>query len=443
MDKNYSNCFASYAMTIINDEDATESDKREAFRCMKRATELAPNDGYYWYHLGQMYRFGTGTKKNLAEAFSCFKQGNKLGDSDCTNMLGVMFSNGEHVAQNSRKAFDFFKKAVELDKYESNTAAMDNLADCYRYGDGTAEDHYKAFELYLKAAKGGNVGAMVTLGSMYYNGDGTREDIEQFFYWTKKAADNGHPNAMNNLGYHFQNNIGDYRKALEWYERAAEAGHTGAMNELGDMYLSGQGVRENKSKAFQWYLRAAQNGDFDGMANVGASYVYGNGTPQDTYEGERWLKQAAEGGSLRGMYYYGDRLYDTGNTRAGIDWLERAANEGSKWAQEKLAEIRNATQQTSYSSSQSSGGIWQKTTMIRNRKGIHARPASVLVQKASSFKSKIQLRKANGKTCDAKSILMVMSLDFKYGDQVTVVADGPDALQAVNELVRLIDSFGE
>ena len=436
MDKNDADSFYWYARTLDND-DATESDKREAFRCMKRATELAPDDGYSWYHLGQMHRFGTGTNKNLYEAFSCFKQGHKLGDSDCTNMLGVMFANGEHVEQNPRKAFEFFKKAVELDKHEVNSSAMKNLADCYWDGDGTAEDHYKAFELYLKAAELGHIDAMATVGKMYYNGDGTREDTEKFFYWTKRAADNGHPTAMNNLGYHLKNNIGDYGKAFDWYERAANAGNTGAMNELGDMYYYGQGVREDKSKAFQWFLRAAQNGDFDGMANVGTCYVYGNGTRKDTYEGERWLKQSAEGGNCWGMYYYGEWLYNQGNTRAGVYWLEQAANQGIEAAQTKLTEIRDEMNQPS-------DGVWEATTMIRNSQGMHARPASIFVQKASSFSSKIQLRTANGKAVDAKSILMVMSLGLTYGDQVTIAADGPDARKAVNELIRLIDSgFGE
>ncbi|MBR0103574.1 MAG: HPr family phosphocarrier protein [Selenomonadaceae bacterium] len=49
------------------------------------------------------------------------------------------------------------------------------------------------------------------------------------------------------------------------------------------------------------------------------------------------------------------------------------------------------------------------TTTIENQLGMHSRPASVFVQKASSFKSKIQII-AKGKTVDAKSILMIMSL---------------------------------
>lgn len=83
------------------------------------------------------------------------------------------------------------------------------------------------------------------------------------------------------------------------------------------------------------------------------------------------------------------------------------------------------------------------TTTIINRKGIHARPASIFVQTASKFRSRIRLE-ARGKSVDAKSILMTMSLGLTCGLDVTITADGSDAWQAVTELVALIDSgFGE
>lgn len=84
----------------------------------------------------------------------------------------------------------------------------------------------------------------------------------------------------------------------------------------------------------------------------------------------------------------------------------------------------------------------QATTTIVNVEGIHARPASLFVQKASSFKSKVQLS-SKGKTIDAKSILPIMSAGWGFGTEVTVIAEGPDAQQAVKELVAMIDSgFG-
>ena len=85
----------------------------------------------------------------------------------------------------------------------------------------------------------------------------------------------------------------------------------------------------------------------------------------------------------------------------------------------------------------------EATTTIENKTGIHARPASVFVQKASSFKSKVQL-KAKGKTVDAKSILMIMSMGLVKGTEITIVADGPDEADAVAQLKAMIDAkFGE
>ena len=85
----------------------------------------------------------------------------------------------------------------------------------------------------------------------------------------------------------------------------------------------------------------------------------------------------------------------------------------------------------------------QETITIENKTGIHARPASIFVQTATKFKSKIQLQ-AKGKTIDAKSILMIMSMGLVKGTDITIVADGPDEAEAVKTLKDLVLSkFGE
>lgn len=83
------------------------------------------------------------------------------------------------------------------------------------------------------------------------------------------------------------------------------------------------------------------------------------------------------------------------------------------------------------------------TVAIENKTGIHARPASLFVQTAAGYKSKIQLE-AKGKTVDAKSILMLMSLGLVKGTEVKIIADGEDEADAVKALKELIESkFGE
>ena len=85
----------------------------------------------------------------------------------------------------------------------------------------------------------------------------------------------------------------------------------------------------------------------------------------------------------------------------------------------------------------------EATMTIENKTGIHARPASIFVQTASKFKSKVQI-KAKGKTVDAKSILMIMSMGLVKGTEITITADGPDEADAVKALQDLVESkFGE
>ena len=91
----------------------------------------------------------------------------------------------------------------------------------------------------------------------------------------------------------------------------------------------------------------------------------------------------------------------------------------------------------------SNNNFSQATTTVENKTGIHARPASVFVQTASKFKSKVQLS-AKGKTVDAKSILMIMSMGLTRGTEVTIKAQGYDSRDAVKALINLIDDkFGE
>lgn len=79
------------------------------------------------------------------------------------------------------------------------------------------------------------------------------------------------------------------------------------------------------------------------------------------------------------------------------------------------------------------------TVTLRNKDGLHARPAAEFVKLASTFSAKVVV---NGK--DAKSLLGIMALGLVKGADVDLQADGPDAEAAVDALGSLIESgFGE
>ena len=73
--------------------------------------------------------------------------------------------------------------------------------------------------------------------------------------------------------------------------------------------------------------------------------------------------------------------------------------------------------------------------------GIHARPATLLVQAASKFNSDINLE-YNGKSVNLKSIMGVMSLGVGQGADVTITADGDDAKEAIEAIADTLKKEG-
>lgn len=73
--------------------------------------------------------------------------------------------------------------------------------------------------------------------------------------------------------------------------------------------------------------------------------------------------------------------------------------------------------------------------------GIHARPATLLVQTTSKFNSDINLE-YNGKSVNLKSIMGVMSLGVGQGADVTITADGDDAKEAIEAIADTMKKEG-
>ena len=86
--------------------------------------------------------------------------------------------------------------------------------------------------------------------------------------------------------------------------------------------------------------------------------------------------------------------------------------------------------------------IEEKLAII-NKLGLHARAAAKLVGVATQYESQIRLLK-DGREADAKSIMSVMMLAASQGTELDVQIHGPDASDAWNALLTLVqDRFGE
>jgi len=80
---------------------------------------------------------------------------------------------------------------------------------------------------------------------------------------------------------------------------------------------------------------------------------------------------------------------------------------------------------------------------IRNRLGLHARAAALLVKTANRFVSEITVEK-DSLEVNGKSIMGILMLAASKGSKITLKAEGKDAAQAIQTLGELIENkFGE
>lgn len=85
----------------------------------------------------------------------------------------------------------------------------------------------------------------------------------------------------------------------------------------------------------------------------------------------------------------------------------------------------------------------EKVCQIQNKLGLHLRAAAAFVKVAERYKSDISLER-DGTRANGKSIIALVTLAASIGTQVKIVAEGPDAADAVGALAGLVeDRFGE
>ena len=80
----------------------------------------------------------------------------------------------------------------------------------------------------------------------------------------------------------------------------------------------------------------------------------------------------------------------------------------------------------------------ERVFQIKNRLGLHARPAAMLVQEAAKHKSAIVVVK-DGLEVNGKSVMGLMLLAAESGSKLTIRADGPDEEKAIEAIGRIFE----
>lgn len=81
----------------------------------------------------------------------------------------------------------------------------------------------------------------------------------------------------------------------------------------------------------------------------------------------------------------------------------------------------------------------ERNLIVKNRAGIHARPAALIAQTANKFSCEISLEK-DSSVVNAKSIMGVITMAAGYNTVLTLKADGADEKEAVEAITQLFES---
>jgi phosphotransferase system HPr (HPr) family protein len=79
----------------------------------------------------------------------------------------------------------------------------------------------------------------------------------------------------------------------------------------------------------------------------------------------------------------------------------------------------------------------KKKITVKNKQGLHARPAALFVQVANKYDSRVTVRR-DQEEVNGKSIMGILMLGAEKGSQIIIEVEGDDAEAALQELEKII-----
>ncbi|MCG2706550.1 MAG: HPr family phosphocarrier protein [Candidatus Omnitrophica bacterium] len=83
--------------------------------------------------------------------------------------------------------------------------------------------------------------------------------------------------------------------------------------------------------------------------------------------------------------------------------------------------------------------VVRKQLIVKNKQGLHARPAALFVQVANKFDARITVKRGK-EEINGKSIMGILMLGAEKDSQIVIEAEGDDAHMAMSELEKIISN---
>lgn len=183
----------------------------EAITYLSQAAE----NGYLiaYTTLGGIYHFVT---KNYAEAIKLYREGAELGSASAQVHLGEMYLWGLGIRKDPRQALQWYDTAAK----QGYPLAYNKIADLYYDGNGVPQDYAKAAEHYRHAAGLGLPRAQHAMGVMSADGKGMARNAQAAKDWYTKSANQGYGESQLALGG-IEQSDGNFAEAYFWYQLAS------------------------------------------------------------------------------------------------------------------------------------------------------------------------------------------------------------------------------
>lgn len=133
--------------------------------------------------LATIYYYGLMGQPDYKETLNAIKLGSYKTPYD-NFLLARMYVNGEGVKQDTKKAFELYKKSHLNQAYYF-------MGVMYENGQGVTQDYDKALKDYMEAAEGGDALAQYSIGALYAKGLGVKKSSDEAKKWYRIACDNG------------------------------------------------------------------------------------------------------------------------------------------------------------------------------------------------------------------------------------------------------------
>lgn len=188
---------------------------------------------------------------DFATAFSNFDKTCKQGNLDGCYNLALLYSAGQGVMKDIRKAEQLFADGCN----KGDAKSCNNLGYMYDHAkDGITQDYPKAFKLYKKSCDNKDMAGCANLGAMYHYGKSVKINLAKAETLYKLSCKEFGFGCFNYGLMYFKK--GNSKTAVEYFAKACEKNHSGGCLSLGAMYIKGDGVEKNLNTAKSLFSKA-------------------------------------------------------------------------------------------------------------------------------------------------------------------------------------------